>query len=37
MGDSEKVSNYTTHDVHIEIIPVVLQKKNKKKKQHCEG
>lgn len=29
MGDSEKVSNYTAHDVHIEIIPVLLQKKPK--------
>lgn len=34
MGDSGKVSNYTSHDVHLEIIPV-LQQKNKLK--HYEG
>lgn len=34
MGDSEKVSNYTAHDVHIEVIPVLLQKT---KIKYCEG
>lgn len=30
MGDGEKVSNYTAHDVHIEIIPALLQKNQNK-------